>query len=111
MQALTRYYETLREEELIAPRYYSKASVSYGLQLDTNGNLIGLLRLKQTVERNGKEFERPQSLDVPELAVRSSGVLPNFLCDNAIYMLGLDAKGDAKRALRCFESAKDLHLS
>ncbi len=28
-----------------------------------------------------------------------------------MYFLGLDAKGDAERAARCFESAKELHLS
>lgn len=110
LQALTRYYETLLEKDQIASRYYSKAGVSYGLQLDAKGNLIGLLRLKKSVERNGKEVERPQSLDLPEAVVRSSGVLPNFLWDNSIYLLGLDAKGDAERAARCFESSKELHL-
>lgn len=110
LQALTRYYETLREQELIAPRYYAKAGISFGLQLDPNGNLIGILSLKKASSRNGKEVERPQSLNLPEGVVRSSGVLPNFLWDNAIYLLGLDAKGDASRANRCFESAKELHL-
>lgn len=110
LQALTRYYETLREKDQIAPRYYSKASVSYGLQLDTNGNLLGILPLKKAVERNGKEVERPQQLDLPEAVVRSSGVFPNLLWDNAMYLLGLDAKGNAERAIRCFESAKELHL-
>ncbi len=110
LQALTRYYETLREDERIAPRYYSKANVSYALQLDSKGNLIGLVRLTKSVERSGKQVERPQSLDLPEAVVRSSGVLPNFLWDNAIYLLGLDTKGDAERAMRCFESAKELHI-
>lgn len=110
LQALTRYYETLLEEERIAPRYYARSGISFGLQLDLNGNLIGILWLKQTSERNGKQVERPQSLDLPEGVVRSSGVLPNFLWDNAMYFLGLDAKGDAGRAARCFESAKELHL-
>lgn len=109
LQALTRYYETLREDDLIATRYYAKAGISYGLQLDLNGNLIGILSLKQSISRNGKEVERPQSLNLPEGVVRSSGVLPNFLWDNAIYLLGLDAKGDANRAIRCFDSAKELH--
>lgn len=110
LQALTRYYETLRELDQIAPRYYTKANVSYGLQLDFDGSLIGILRLSKSVERKGKEVERPQSLNLPESVVRSSGVLPNFLADNAMYLLGLDAKGDAERAIRCFESAKELHL-
>lgn len=110
LQALTRYYETLREMDQIAPRYYAKANISFGLQLDPDGTLTGIMPLKTVVARNGKTFERPQQLNLPESVVRSSSVLPNFLWDNAIYMLGLDTKGNAKRAVRCYENAKELHL-
>lgn len=110
LQALTRYYETLLEDERIAPRYYAKAAITFGLQLDQKGNLIGILWLKEPSSRNGKNVDRPKELSVPESVVRSSGVLPNFLWDNAIYLLGLDAKGDVERAIRCFDSAKELHL-
>lgn len=109
LQALTRYYETLRELDEIAPRYYAKTGASFSLQLDFQGNLIGLISLKTTVNRNGKEVERSQPLNLPESVVRSSGVQSNFLWDNAMYLLGLDAKGNADRALRCFENAKELH--
>ncbi len=110
LQALTRYYETLREADEIAPRHYAKTNVSFGLQLDSNGTLIEIIPLKTTVTRNGKQVERPQQLNLPEAVVRSSGIQTNFLWDNAIYLLGLDAKGDAERAIRCFENAKELHL-
>lgn len=111
LQSLTKYYETLLEREEIAPRYYAKTGVSFGLQLDEFGELIGVLPLKVMEPRGGKSFERPQPLNLPEAVVRSSGVSPNFLWDNAAYLLGLDTKGDAERALRCFESAKAQHLS
>ncbi len=110
LQALTRYYETLRELDEIAPRYYAKANVSFRIQLDSDGSLVGIQRLNQSVMKKEKLIERPQSLNLPEAVVRSSGVLPNFLADNAMYLLGLDAKGDPERAIRCFESAKELHL-
>lgn len=110
LQSLTKYYEVLREKGEIAPRYYAKTSVSYKLVLSEAGELIELLPLKITEARGTKSVDRPQPLNLPEPVVRSSGVLPNFLWDNAMYLLGLDAKGDAARALRCFESAKQLHL-
>ena len=111
LQALTKYYETLREKDEIAPRYYTKTGVSYGLQLDATGNLIGIVPLKTMVSRNGKEAERPQALDLPEGVVRAINIAPNFLWDNAIYLLGIDVKNNPERAALCFESAKDLHLS
>jgi CRISPR-associated protein Csd1 len=111
LQALTKYYETLKEKDEIAPRYYAKAGMSFGLQLDASGELVGIIPLKLSVQTGNKTAERPQPLDVPEAVVRSSGIQSNFLWDNAMYLLGLDAKGDAQRAARCFESAKELHLS
>lgn len=48
-------------------------------------------------------------LEVPEQESRSVNILPFFLCDNAIYLLGLDTKGNPKRALQCFEASKKLH--
>ena len=40
----------------------------------------------------------------------SSGVNPNFLCDNAKYLLGIDADEQNKRVLDCFQAAKKRHL-
>ena len=37
------------------------------------------------------------------------GIAANFLCDNASYILGLDGKGNAKRARECFDACKALH--
>lgn len=111
LQALTKYYETLRGQDEIAPRYYTKAGVSYGLRLNEAGEPIGIVPLRISVKTGNKTVERQQPLNLPESVVRSSGILPNFLWDNAMYLLGLDAKGDARRAARCFESAKELHLA
>ena len=47
---------------------------------------------------------------VPQMVTRSSGVLPNFLCDNSKYMLGFDKDGSSKRVLECFQAAKEKHL-
>ena len=111
LQALTRYYETLREQDLIAPRYYSKTGVSFGLQLDAKGNLIGLIPLKISVERGKRNVAIPQEMLVPEQKLKSGTKPPaNFLCDNAAFMLGLDTKDKPEQALMYFQTAKDLHI-
>ena len=42
---------------------------------------------------------------------RASGIAANLLCDNATYLLGIDAKGKPERARQCFEAAKERHLA
>ena len=111
LQALTRYYETQREQDQIAPRYYTKTGVSYGLQLDVKGNLIGILPLKTPTERGKKSIEVPQQMQVPEQKIKAGTKPPaNFLCDNAAFMLGLDTKDKPDQALMYFQTAKELHL-
>ena len=93
MQALTRYYETLREADEIAPRYYTVADISFGLQLDKEGKLVEIIPLKTTAERGKKTVEVPQQMQVPEQKIKAGTKPPaNFLCDNAAFMLGLDTK-------------------
>lgn len=111
LQALTRYYETLLEQGEIAPRYFVKTGASFGLQLREDGSLAGIVPLRETVQKNGKNVERPKPLELPEAVVRSSGVAANFLWDNAAYLLGVDTKGKPERAIQCFYSAKELHLT
>ena len=111
MQALTRYYETLREEELIAPRYYSVSEVSYGLQLNHEGCLIGIVYLRTPTERGKKTIEVPQQMLVPEQKTKAGTRPPaNFLCDNATFLLGLDTKDKPEQALMYFQTAKETHL-
>ena len=40
---------------------------------------------------------------------RSSGVAPNFLCDNSSYFLGIDNKGKPDRSKECFLCAGQKH--
>ena len=51
-----------------------------------------------------------QTMKVPAMLTRSSGVAANFLCDNSKYMLGIDKSGTGKRITECFEAAKEKHL-
>ena len=47
----------------------------------------------------------------PEQAKRTVGIAANLLCDNATYLLGIDAKGKPDRARQCFEAARERHLA
>ena len=81
--ALVDYYEILAESGEISKPGYCMAKVSYALNLKQNGELVGILPLKNEVERGKKKFEVPQSLEVPEQAKRAVDITANFLCDNS----------------------------
>ena len=115
IQELTSYYDSLIQHEKVGAIGWSKAKVSYGLQIDKSGKLVGIITLLQ--KPNGVKKEIPQEMFVPEQVKRSSGVSANFLCDNSTYFLGFDDKGktdldkkkNKERAKKCFEAAKTLH--
>lgn len=113
LQALTRHYEDLLARGKIAKPGWGPAKVSLGLQIDDNGQLKALLPLKEEREQ-GKDKKKvyvPRSMQVPMPVKRTSGVMANFLCDNAGYLLGMDAKGKPERTQECFAACKALHLA
>ncbi len=110
LQALTRYYEILAKDGRLPKPGYAAAKVSFALNLSESGKLLNFLPLKQEEQRGKKTVEVPKGMIVPEPVTRAVGILPNFLCDNSTYFLGLDQKGKPKRSLRCFTASRDLHL-
>lgn len=111
LQALTRYYEILLKRGKIAASGWSKAKVSWALELSADGSPLLLLPLQQEVQRGKKTLSVPQELEVPAPVKRTVGVAANFLCDNSGYLLGADAKGNPGRTADCFAAAKALHLN
>jgi CRISPR-associated protein Csd1 len=111
LQALERYYSILSEDEKsgIAPLGYSQVNVSYALILSPDGELLGVLPLKQEMQRGKKMVEIPQSMMVPRQEKRSVGIKSNFMCDNSSYTLGIDNKGKPERSKQCFQAFKELH--
>ena len=109
LQALCRYYEVLLQAGQAPPLGYSWARVSYALSLDSKGGVQRVIPLQCERLRGQKMEFLPQILTVPEQKVRASGVAANFLCDNAGYLLGVDAKGNPQRTAECFAAAKELH--
>lgn len=114
LQSLTRLYEVLAEQEKVSRRGWCTAKVSYGINLSKEGEVKGIVWLKEEETRGKKTVWLPSSTCVPEMVTRSSRVSANFLCDNAKYMLGIDKEMDEKsrqRAKDCFSAAKEKHLS
>ena len=111
LQALVKHYETLAEQGKVSRQAWCRAKVTYALDIDTDGKLLGIISLKQEEERGKKTVWVPQMVEVPEMAARSSGVSANFLCDNSKYLLGIDNDGSGKRVLECFQAAREKHES
>ncbi len=110
LQALAGYYEKLAEEGKVERSGWSKAKVSFGLNLGEDGKIMSVMPLKQEKDRGKKTVWVPQMLKVPEPVVRTAGISANFLCDNSGYLLGIDQKGKPERAKQCFQAARDLHM-
>ncbi len=114
LQALTRYYEILRDDPdvEIAPFGYSTAGVSFALNISADGELLDVLPLFVQVPRGKKMREVPRPMFVPE-QVKRAGSSPkaNFLCDNSAFVLGISAKDEDKPgySAKRFASFKDLH--
>ncbi len=105
LESLVRYYEALAEKGVLSKPGWSQVDVSYALDIDINGKLKRIISLKK---HDGKKLV-PQKMSVPSQVKRSSGVAPNFLCDNSSYLLGIDGKGKPDRSRDCFLAAKELH--
>ena len=108
LQSLYRYYDILSEdpETDIAPPGYSTANVSFALNISEQGALLDIFPLFEQIQRGKKTIEKPRRIIVPEQVKRSSGINPNFLCDNNAYILGISDKaaGDQRYAIDRFEA-------
>ncbi len=111
LQALVKHYENLAKDEKISKEGWCNAKVSYGINLSKEGSITGIISLKKEEERGKKKVWVPSYLTVPETVTRSSEISANFLCDNSKYILGIDDKGTNQRVLKCFQDAKEKHLS
>lgn len=111
LQSLIQYYEMLEQRDKITKPGWSRAKVSFALDLSYEGELKRVIPLKIERERGKKTVFEPQLMNVPQMVTRSSGIASNFLCDNSSYILGIDNKGKQERAKECFFCAKEKHLN
>ncbi|MBE6993297.1 MAG: type I-C CRISPR-associated protein Cas8c/Csd1 [Ruminococcaceae bacterium] len=106
LQALTSYYESLAEKGQIARPGWSSARIAWAIMLDRDGVLRRIAPLQTQAEGR-----KPQAMSfvLPAPVKRTVAIDPNFLWDNASYLLGIDSKGKPERSRRCFEAAAALH--
>ena len=83
LQALTEYYESLAARGEIARAGWTQVKVSYALVIDEQGQLTGLMPLKDEVMRGKKMVEVPRIYSLPQPVKRTAGIGANFLFDNA----------------------------
>lgn len=125
LQSLVDYYETLARQGTIAKPGWGDYKISYAVNLNQQGEVIGVLSLEKEVMRGKKKVSVPTTHMLPEGVKKSSDIRPQFLWANAAYCLGLpkenktaDMTGDAatkwekdkKRSVACFETMKQYHL-
>ena len=86
IQALYQRYLDLANDpdSGISPLYFSAGKVTYLLEIDESGELVGVRDIRN---ESGKK-KVPLTMNLPEQASRSSGVFPYFLSDKAEYILG-----------------------
>lgn len=109
LQALTEYYDVLRKEKKVPERGFSSAKVSYAIDLRPSGEVKGILTLLLEQKRGKKTVSVPQNLTVPRQVKRTSGISPNFMCDNSKYILGIAEEGKEEEAIKCFEASREKH--
>ncbi len=109
LEALVKHYESLAAEGKAPRPGWSKAKVSFALHLDDDGKVVQVHDLRKEEQRGKKSVVVPNEYWVPEQSKRASGIVPQFLCDNSTYLLGVDNKGKPERSAKCFQAAAKLH--
>jgi CRISPR-associated protein Csd1 len=110
LAALASLYErTVGTEGGPPPLGYTEVPVVGALNIGPAGELNGLLDLRQETAVGKKTKRLPARRVVPQPPVRTMNTASGFLCDHAGYLLGYDAKGNAKRAAEQFGKARELH--
>lgn len=109
LQALTRLFEDLAQQEKTDQPGWVRSKISYALCLDTDGNLESVVPKMSEIQKGKKTQLSPTPMNLPAPVTRTVGILPNFLWDNSSYLLGVDEKGKPERSLSCFQACAKLH--
>ena len=105
LQALTGLFADLVQQGKLSKPGWSPAKISYALCLDSAGILTYVVPLLSEKAVGKKTKLTPKSLNLPSPVVRpGESIRPNFLWDNASYILGADEKGKPERSRACFEA-------
>ncbi len=107
IKSLVDLYDEMAQKGDVPKENWAYWDVSGILDLDQDGNLLSLIPVAESDK--GKLIKKPML--VPQAFLkRTSGILPNFLCDNLSYFLGIEYKNDSLKATaKKFEAAGKLH--
>ena len=109
LQALTKLYEDLTEQGKIAREGWSAVKISYLLEVDEDGTLLGFVPQFKEVVSSKKTLSVPMDKILPAAVKRNANIKPNFLWDNSKYILGISGKDTPERIKECFEACKSFH--
>ena len=104
------YKRTVGTEGGPPPLGYAEIPVVGALDISEAGELLQVQDLRREEKVGKKARLVPRRCPVPQPPLgRTAGVRAGFLCDNAGYLLGHDAKGNAKRAISQFAASRTFH--
>lgn len=113
LQALNGYYDRLAARGDMPPHGFSRAKISFVIQLDKAGKVIGVTPHGDM--SNGKH--RPAEVIVPAEVKRTSGIRSNLLWDKTSYVLGVipenrnDGRSKNRKRLESEHTAfREMHL-
>jgi CRISPR-associated protein Csd1 len=110
LAALNSLYErTVGTEAGPPPLGYAEVPIAGALNIGAGGKLVGITDLRRETTVGKRTRVMPWRRIVPQPPKRTVGIAAGFLCDNAGYLLGHDAKGNAKRATQQFQKSRELH--
>lgn len=88
LQSLTNYYEQLLKDGKVGKSGWSKAKVSYAITIDRDGTVRNIIPISAGTNEENKKSVPLVERTVPFQKGRSRQISPNFMCDNAKYLLG-----------------------
>lgn len=110
LQALTGLFEDLVQQGKLSKPGWSPAKISYALCLDSTGALTYVVPLLSEKTAGKKTKLIPKALNLPSPVVRpGESIRPNFLWDNASYILGADEKRKREQSRSRFQACVQLH--
>lgn len=113
INTLADYYDHLVEKQEISAIGWGKEKVSHAILLNKEGQIASIVSLKK-LNQKGKEYV--ERMEVPEHKVKTSGIVPQFLCDSESSLLGVavikeEGKRDKEidRAKKSFKASAEFH--
>ncbi len=94
LEALNRYYDRMAARGEATEPGWVRAQISWCIDLSAGGEPVAVRPLQDLTGRK----PRPQSLSVPSVGTRTSGVKSNLLWDKTAYALGRTATATTRTA-------------